>query len=74
MKPKRYYCLYLVVVDVSKMLSQGVFGDYTYLLKSRFKFIAKIKKQIYAKVLSNALRSDPKHRREIYITITEDYL
>lgn len=66
---KRYYCLYFVVANLS-----GVYSDYTYLLKTRSKITAIIKRYIYAKVLSNALRNDPKYKQKSYISIEEHYL
>lgn len=65
---KKYYCLYFAV----DYCDEQIMPVYTYLARTPFKFIAKIKKQIYAKILSSALRHDKKYNKRSYIFITKE--
>ena len=64
-----YYCLYFAVdyFDDPRMHVN------TFLAKTKFKFIANIKKQIYAKILSKALRFDQRYNKRSYILITVEH-
>ena len=67
---KNHYCLYFAVDYFDK---PNIHVN-TFLAKTHFKFIAKIKKQIYAKILAKALRFDKKYDKRSYILITVEHL